>query len=97
MATAIKLVDQLHKLCNETVSKKIIAELKSISFDELENSETGQAGKTGDECLCPDYKAIIPPAAPGWATCTKCGKLLGVIVNGRFISTNPAVNGKPVK
>ena len=44
----------------------------------------------------PDHKATIPPAGPGWAICTKCGKPLGIILNGRFISTNPAVNGKPV-
>lgn len=92
-------VERLQALQKQLISRGLVGGLKPVSLDSLDLEELGQSKKDSDSCSCasPDYKATIPPAGPGWATCTKCGKSLGTIVNGRVISTNPAVNGKSVK
>jgi len=92
-------IERHQALQKQLVSRGVVGGLRPVSLDDLNLLGTKQSGSDGDKCVCPkpDYKATIPPAGPGWATCTKCGKSLGTILNGRIISTNPAVNGKPVK
>lgn len=93
------LVERHQTLQKQLVSRGVVDGLRPVSFDDLCHSGTKQTGDNSNTCVCPnpDYNATIPAAGPGWATCTKCGKLLGIISNRRFISTNPAVNGKSVK
>ena len=93
------LIERHQVLQKQLVSQGLVGGLQPVSLDDLEHLGTKQSGNGGNTCVCPspDYEAIIPSAGPGWATCTKCGKLLGTIVDGRFISTNPSVNGKSVK
>ena len=99
LGNLIPLAEQLKRLVGQVVEKKIVDHLESMSLNDLNSTGFYQSSSDDSCCACqvPESRIVVPPAGGGWATCTKCGKFLGTVVNGRIISTNPAVNGKSIK
>ena len=102
----LQRIDEQIKALNVSVGERkqleeqTIAKVKSLldKVAELESRLTGITKKSDDAtCQCANprpYAFNGKSSIPGWANCEKCGRLVGVTLNGKIISNNPLTKGK---
>lgn len=91
-ATLPRRVSLLHKSYKATVIAT------ALMVFAVETCVADSVSQTQDETFkpCAALQAFDPNYDAALSRAKKSGKPLGIILNGHFISTNPAVNGKPV-